>query len=224
MQRMEPRGIVRYTLILGKILLLGLKLQFLWLIYTFRGLIILGIFPAIASCVKLLERRFNATDGLLAQLTDNKLSWSVLNREFKEFYQQSFWEINAIGYLGGLISTTLIVDLAVNRTFIKSAALQYGLIVLLLMVMIYWLYVFTIYGRYQLSFWQYFRQSLIISIAKFTNTLAILVGTILVTVLLVTFPILTLTALVPLYLTPMIWFSLHSCLAVEAVISNDSHA
>lgn len=113
----------------------------------------------------------------------------------------------------------LVADLIVNQNVIHSPIVQYGLIVLLIMVFTYWLYVFTIYARYALHFWQYFRQALVISVAKFSNTLAIIMGSILATVVLVVFPALTFVALVPLYLTPMIWFSYRSCLHVEAVMT-----
>lgn len=218
----KPRGIVKVSLDLGNLLLFGLKLQLLWLWFTLRGGVLLGIFPALASCTKLLMRRLTRTGSASERFNGEQEKFGPLNQEFKQFYQQSFWEINGIGYLGTAVAAILLLDLAVNRQFLHATWLQYGLVVLLFMLLIYWLYIFAIYARYQLSFWQYFRQAWIISLAKFLNTLAIGVGVVLVTALLVLFPILTIVALVPLYLTPMVWFSYRSCTFVEAVIQQQT--
>ncbi|WP_262315799.1 DUF624 domain-containing protein [Lacticaseibacillus parakribbianus] len=212
----EPRGIVKLTFKLGQVLLFGIKLQLLWWWWTLRGGIVLGAFPALASCVKLLLRRLESTEddrfgGEAAQL-------GAMNREFGLFWRQSFKDANGIGFISGGAIVLLMLDLAVNRVLIRSAVLQYGLIVLLVAALIYLMYILTVFGRYQLSFWQYFRQAFVISVARFTDTLAILVGTMVATALVVLFPALSLVALVPLYLTPVVWFSLHACRYVEAVI------
>ncbi|WP_225048458.1 DUF624 domain-containing protein [Lacticaseibacillus kribbianus] len=216
MMATEPRGFVKGTLQLGRLLLFGIKLQLLWLWYTLRGGIVLGFFPALASCVKLLLRRLEAPDA--ERFSGEEAHLSNLNREFAAFWRQSFAAMNGIGYLSGGVLLALLVDLAVNRAFIRSAPLHYGLIVLLVAGLIYLLYVLTVFGRYQLGFWQYFRQAFVISVAKPVDTLAILLGTVAATALLVLFPALSLFAIVPLYLTPVVWFSLHACRYVEAVI------
>lgn len=215
----EPRGIVKLTIDLGYLLVFGLKLQLLWLWFTIRGFVVLGFFPALASCAKLLIRRLTRTDDWHNRFAGSNERFAPLYQEFQNFYQTSFWEFNGISYLGAILMALLLVDFAVNRSFLHSTWLQYGLIVLLAMTLIYWLYILTIYARYQLTFWQYFRQAWIISIAKFSNTLAIALGIVLITALIVLFPVLSIIALIPLYLTPLIWFSYRSCLFVEAFIS-----
>ena len=215
----EPRGIIWLSVRVGQTLLLGTKLQVLFILFTLRGGLVLGLFPALATCTKVILRRLAAKPADAGALFgDPRDTWPALYQEFRQFYRQSFWEVNGIGYLGVLAVVVLVIDLAVNAAFLRSAPLQYGLIVLLILVLSYWLYVLTIYGRYNLRFWQYFRQALIISVARFTNTLAIIVGSVLATVLLVIFPALSLIALVPLYLVPTVWFSYQSCLHVEAVL------
>ncbi|ERL65725.1 DUF624 domain-containing protein [Schleiferilactobacillus shenzhenensis] len=215
----EPRGIIRLSVKVGQILLLGVKLQLLFLLFALRGAVVLGVFPALAACAKLILRRMEKRpDEVGALFGTARDTWPALYAEFRTFYQQAFWEMNGIGYLGLLAVAALVVDLAVNQAFLHSAVLQWGLIVLLVGVLSYWLYVLTIYARYQLHFWQYFRQALIISVAHFTNTLAIVIGSVAATALLVLFPALSLVALVPLYLTPTVWFSYQSCQRVEAVM------
>ncbi|MCI1686808.1 YesL family protein [Schleiferilactobacillus harbinensis] len=217
---MQPRGIIKLSLKTGQALLLGIKLQALFILFTLLGGVVLGVFPALATCTKIILRRLtHKADTTDSMFGDQRNTFPALYHEFWQFYRQSFWEINGIGYIGALAIAVLVADLIVNQNVIHSPIVQYGLIVLLIMVFTYWLYVFTIYARYALHFWQYFRQALVISVAKFSNTLAIIMGSILATVVLVVFPALTFVALVPLYLTPMIWFSYRSCLHVEAVMT-----
>ncbi|MFD1430350.1 hypothetical protein [Lacticaseibacillus mingshuiensis] len=223
MHTTEPRGIVKFSLNLGTILLFAIKVQVLFLAYTLRGAIVAGVFPALASAVKILLRRFEAGGKPMAHFTGPTATFKALNTEFGGFWRASFKEANALLYLDFGVLAVLWLDLGVNRVLIKSAPLQYGLIVLLVMAMIYTLYILTIYGRYELHFWQYFRQAFVISIAHFSDTLAILVGTVVATALLTLFPALSLVALVPLYLTPMVWFSLHACQYVETVIGSAAH-
>ncbi|MCI1686814.1 DUF624 domain-containing protein [Schleiferilactobacillus harbinensis] len=218
---MEQRGIIKLALKAGQTLLLGIKLQFLFLLFTLAGGIVLGIFPALAASAKIILRRIvepaDATDSMFG---DRRNTFAALYQEFRQFYRQSFWEFNGIGFIGAAAVGVLLVDLAVNKAWLHSPMIQYGLIVLLIMAMLYWLYAFTIYARYSLRFWQYFRQTLIISVAKISNTLAIIISSILATGLLVIFPMLTFVALVPLYLTPVVWFSYQSCQHVEAVMQH----
>lgn len=217
---MHERGVIKLTLLVGQKLLLGIKLQILFIAFSLLGGVVLGVFPALATCSKILLRRMtdkkDPSDALFGAKKDQ---FKLLGTEFWQFYRQSFWEINGICYLGLLISAVLIFDLAVNQRLIHSTTIQYGLVVLLIMLLSYWMYVLTIYARYDLHFWQYFRQALIISIAHFSDTLAIILGSVVVTTILVVFPVLTFIAIIPLYLTPMVWFSLQSCLHVEAVMT-----
>ncbi|ERL64784.1 hypothetical protein L248_0561 [Schleiferilactobacillus shenzhenensis LY-73] len=143
-----------------------------------------------------------------------------MHREFKTFYWDSFWEINGIGWIGLALIGLLLLDLSVNRTFIHSLVVQYILVVLLILALSYLMYLFTIYARYQLRFWQYFRQAFIISVARFSNTLATILATFLVGVLITSIPVLAFLVLVPLYLTPIVWFTYQSCIHIEAVIHN----
>lgn len=200
----EMKGIIKGSYVLGQTIIDGLHLQLLFLLYTLRGGIILGLFPALASVFQVIY----------LFLVRGKDSVKV-KESFQQFYKQYFKMSNYLGYTLAAIGLFLAFDLRVSKTFIQSAIVHYGLIVLLVLFLGACLFVYPVLCRYELTYKQYLRQAVGLFFTNIIESIAMLFGTFLVLSIYVAFPILLVIAGVPLFIFPSIWFGLQAMKKME---------
>lgn len=200
----EMKGIIKGSYVLGQTIIDGLHLQLLFFLYTLRGGIILGLFPALASVFQVIY----------LFLVRGKDSVKV-KESFQQFYKQYFKMSNYLGYTLAAIGLFLAFDLRVSKTFIQSAVIHYGLIVLLVLFLGACLFVYPVLCRYELTYRQYLRQAVGLFFTNIIESIAMLFGTFLVLSIYVAFPILLVIAGVPLFIFPSIWFGLQAMKKME---------
>ncbi|GEL13741.1 hypothetical protein FC15_GL001765 [Lapidilactobacillus concavus DSM 17758] len=186
------------TISIGKILIFGLLLQFYFVLFTLRGVIILGVFPALATCFKLIMRRLDQAADFSIEVTPRAL-WT----EFRAFYQTSFFEINKIGYLALLPLFVLIIDFNINARLLGSFPIQLGLLLLLVLYADFLVYLFPVFVRYRLDFGNYFKQTLVVSVMNPKSLLLVTLMLVSLSLVFVIFPAIALFVFMPLYLWPI---------------------
>lgn len=203
----EMKGIIKGSYVLGQTIIDGLYLQLLFVLYTLRGAIVLGVFPALASVFQVIYLFF-------MRGKDNV----KIREEYGQFYKKYFKMSNYLGYTMALIGGFLYFDLQVNKTFIRSAVVHYGLIFILVLFLGACLFVFPVLCRYELTYKQYLRQAVALFFMNLTESIAMLVGTFVVMWIYVGLPILLIIAGIPLIVTPVIWFALQGMKKTEAKV------
>ena len=112
------KGLVKTSYTVGEFLLTLIKLQFYWIVFTLKGGIILGIFPATALVIDYYLQSFNHTPFTL--------SYQSLNQKWRAYLK----ETNILGYLMTGVLAVLYLDLRISQHFIGSTFLHFFLIFL----------------------------------------------------------------------------------------------
>ena len=198
----EMRGIIKGSYVLGQRIIDGLVLQFLFIVYTLRGGIVLGFFPALAAIFQVIYLAITRKEVRI-------------RTAFDQFYKENFKISNQLGFsalAGGLF---LFVDLQVSRLYIKQPVLHYFLILLFVLYLGTSLFLFPTLCRYDLRYREYLRQAAILFFTNLIESLAILVGVFVVVWLYVLLPIVLVVAGLPLLIFPVSWFSLQAMIKTE---------
>lgn len=205
----EMRGIIKGSYVLGQRMIDGLYLQFLFILYTLRGGIVLGVFPALAAVFQVIY--------LFIIRGKDQVKIPV---SFKEFYFKYFKMSNYLGYTMLGLCLFLAFDLRISKLYIQSPVIHYGLILILILVFGACLFVFPTLCRYELSYKQYVRQAVGLFFTNLTESIAMLIGAFLVIGLYVAFPILLIIAGVPLFVFPVMWFALQGMKKIEGKVES----
>ncbi|MGB6409472.1 MAG: DUF624 domain-containing protein [Planococcus donghaensis] len=137
-------------------------LNLLWLLFSFSGLLVLGIFPATAALFAVMR--------LMIMETDNgsimKLFWVKFKSEFVA--------ANVVGYMMLLIGLVLYTDLKVmhyvNQDTLYTILMSTTMVVIFIYLLSL-LYIFSVFVHYDLKFWQYPKHAFILVIARPLHTL-----------------------------------------------------
>lgn len=191
---------------IGEFLLELVQLQMYWLLFSLKGGIILGVFPATATVVQYFLYKFE----------EKPLEEASLYQWFNIQFKQSFKVTNQLGWISTVVLLVLRIDLQVSRYFIQNKGVHFLLLFLLVLVLGTNLYLFPSYLRYQLTFFQYFKQAFFLFLSTIPETIAMIVGIFLLTMVNVLLPILTVVALVPLFVLPITWFAYRGMLKIES--------
>jgi|SRR5690625_393200 len=118
-----------------------LKLHFLWIGYTFRGLVVAGLFPATAAVYAVVRHW---------QLKREARPTAVL---FKQYYKENFKTSNALGWMFFVITGIIVVNfLYIPNYPEKMRLVMYGVIFFFAFLLaIAWIYVFPVIVHYDLS-------------------------------------------------------------------------
>lgn len=179
-------------------------MQFLFFLHTVMGVVMLGFFPALMSCVNLLYQwMFFGKDDL------------VLVKAYRDFYNKYFWESNRLGLVVVLIGLVLYVDYQVSVAYIGSAFIH-GIILFLIGVFVVTMcYLPVVFVRYNLKLLQYLWQSLMLAVSSPFQTIAQVICLLILYYVLVSVPFVTMFFGVPLLLLPIVWFSSQGIRSVE---------
>lgn len=133
-----------------------LVLNFIWIVYMFRGAIILGFFPATA-----------AVYGVLRHWNKNGMDQKTLSL-FKQFYRENFKNANVLGWLLSVLSAMVFLNWYLLPS-ITSPAIKiiiYGIIIpFSIFLILMWTYLFPILVHFELRWINY-----LIVIFKFSVT------------------------------------------------------
>lgn len=186
-------------------------LQLYFLLYSFRGLLIGGIYPAIASVYNILYQWI-------------QFDWYDLDikKEFSTYYQRNFWEANKLGALITVSGLLLVFDLYISAQFIHSRYLHVFLIILFFVWLSIVLSLFSVYARYQLTGIAYLKQSFFIAFGSINQTVATLLSFSLVVYMFTYIPFLLLFFGIPLLFGPVVWFTVQGMNKIEQQKHNES--
>jgi len=184
------------------------KTQLLWLMYTLKGGIVFGLFPATYTIIHLL------LDIFFKQLETDELSG--LSQQYSTIYARYFKKSLALGYTisAGLI--LIIVDLAISRLIIQNSVVHAFLGIILIICFGTSCYLFPSIYRYDLPAAAHIRQAFFLFMSSPAETVAMILGAIIATGLIVAVPVLGLLAAVPLYFLPICWFAFRAIKKIES--------
>lgn len=195
---------INFIIKLGQVIYDMFLLQILWIFYSLKGFILLGIFPATVAVVNIYYKRLQGNENL------------SITKEFKESYDLNFKQANQVGYLHAVILGLLYIDLRVSTLYIQSIILHTFLLLLTLLAVTVCIYSFIIIVRYDFSLSQVIKQAFFVSLSVPVYTIATLVGIILISVLMYNYIFLLLFFGIPLILIPVVWFTYEGLKAAEA--------
>lgn len=182
-----------------------ITLQFLALFYILKGAVIFGIFPVVASLIHIFYR------WIVHQEFDLSIT-----KEFKAFYQKSFWESNKLGWLLTCIGSVLMIDLYISYHFIQSIIIHSLLLILFIVFLIVSAYVFPVYARFAFSQAKdYLKQAFFISLSSFIQSAAIIVAVIVMSYIFYSIPFILLFFGIPIFFGSVSWFAFQGILRAE---------
>lgn len=184
-------------------------LQVLWVVYSLKGGLVLGIFPSLSGLVQVVYRWFNTKE------TDFKIS-----QEYKKGFQTNFKQANQIGYALLIAALIFYIDLRVSNYFIQSILLHTFLLFLGLLILSMGLYTFTVLVRYDYKLKDIFKQSFFVALAVPVYTAAALISLLMVVELMRTYLFLFLFFGAPLIMIPIVWFTYSGIMAAEKSKAN----
>lgn len=186
---------INFIINVGQIIYDLFLLQILWIFYSLKGFIFLGVFPATVSIVNIYYKRLQGDESL------------SIAQEFKEGYHLNFKQANQVGYLHAVILGLLYIDLRVSIVYIQSIILHTVLLLLTLLAVIVCIYSLLIIVRYDFSLKDTLKQAFFVSLSVPVYTAAALIGIILVSSLMYNYIFLLLFFGIPLFLIPVVWFT-----------------
>lgn len=139
-----------------------LKLQFFWYIFSLRGGILLGIFPATAAAYGVVRDKMR------------KKSVSFSYQDVKKYYQTSFKMANSIGWLLTVLTIFVgwnwLLTPSIPNSYIRIG--MYGILVIFsLFLLLLWTYVFSVLAHFRLQFTHYLLLSLQMGLMHLSHTI-----------------------------------------------------
>lgn len=157
---MEFTGVWKWTDLIGKWILSALILQGLWIVFTLLGGVIFGFWPATLTVCSIWRRI----------ILNDEENISVF-KTFIETYKKEFVRSNKLGLLLTGFGLFLYFDLQIVKTSINFYLLYIALIVLFIVYIGMMLFFFSVFVHFELSFKQYLKQSLLISLMRPFHTI-----------------------------------------------------
>ncbi|WP_059102578.1 YesL family protein [Shouchella shacheensis] len=132
----------------------------LWLFFTFLGVIIFGFMPATSAMFAIVRKWLHGEDDFR------------LLSEFSKHYKRDFMKINGIGLFLGIIGFIIYVDLHFLRSISHwtSTIFQVALVALSIGYFVIILHIFPVFVHFKLSFFQYFKYSLMMGVFQPVRT------------------------------------------------------
>ena len=190
---------------IGSIMLLGIKLQFYFMIKTLMGGIIFGIFPAYFGVFKIINTCINERD----------YDHVYIFNELKKFDKQEFIKMNKIGYLFAIAIYLLVLNIDISRNFVHIRVLHWFILFILLLVISIFLYVTALFTKYDLPIKQYLIQGFLCSIIGILETIAIALGFSIAFGIAYVVPFLAVFLGIPMFMFAHAWFSRHTIARLE---------
>lgn len=123
-----------------------LKLHFYWIIYIFRGGVILGLFPSTAALYAVARR------WVKGEKKEEPF------RMYKQFYRENFKVANILGCIILFMSVDIYLNLMIlpNIDMPILIVFMYGIIIFILIITsLFWIYLFPIIVNFSLPLYNY---------------------------------------------------------------------
>lgn len=194
----EARGIVKWSYYIGQLFLNAIFIQWFLLIYTLKGLVVMGFFPALLSSFQLVNK---------LRETDDNLKYHDMSQLFKQYYQDNFKNTNFTGYIMLILGLFLLIDLNVSKLYIQSFFLHIVLIIFLVLYLGTVLFLFPVMARYQLSVKQNIKQACLTFLMNPIEAVAICLGLLILPLIWVFFPIFLIFSSFPIVIFIILFFA-----------------
>ncbi|WP_157801804.1 YesL family protein [Gracilibacillus salitolerans] len=196
-------GFFKFLYSFGNWLAKIMFLHILWLVCTLLGLGIFGLVPATLATVYIIHKWF--VEGFDIPIM----------RPYWNFYRTNFLKANGFGLIWVTIGLFLYADYYISKQFIQSFYFHSFLIILMVLFTISLFHFHTAFIRYDLKFFHYFKQSLLIGLARPIESIAMVITLLPIYYLYNIFPIFIVFMGSSLTLYPIVWFSYRACILVE---------
>jgi uncharacterized membrane protein YesL len=144
-------------------------LNMLWVVFSFLGLFVLGVFPATAALFAVTRKLVMAPQPQEVPIL--KLFWNTFKVEF--------FKANFLGYVVSLVGVILYINLRVLQQLDSSHLHHSLMIVTLLITLVYLLtsiYLFPVFVHFELKMVQYLKYSLFLAIGRPIQTIIMIIG------------------------------------------------
>ncbi|WP_416151724.1 YesL family protein [Salipaludibacillus sp. HK11] len=156
-------------------------LNLLWILFSFLGLFVLGVFPATAALFSVLRQLIMEDDDL------------PLFKLFFDKYKSEFIMSNLMGYIFLSVGIILYIDFRVlqllDNNFIQLTLASITFVIAFVYLLIL-LFILPIFVHFDLKFWQYPKHALILAIARPFQTLYMIIALAIVLFLYMNFTVL----------------------------------
>lgn len=189
---------------IGEGLLFIAKLQWFWFVSVVRLGILLGIFPSIAAVYYYLFQSFSRFEA------SSELGLKCFLNKSKEYFKGA----NILGTAVTVVFLIIYIDWRISIIFLQDSLFTFFLLGLTLIFGIASIYLFPCFVRYEMALKDYYRQAFFLMLCNLANSVAIVLGVLLVVLLMMGWPFFSLFP-VPLLLLPVAWFSYQAMLRLE---------
>src|SRR5699024_242985 len=153
-----------------------------FLILVFRGLIIMGYFPALLSVLRNIKKVINGKTDII--------SWKL----FKEVYKEEFKEANIVGWIMVILGSVLYVNFKIIQLYKEKISIYiiFSYYVILLLYIVIGTWIFPILANYYDSLSSYFFNALVLGLTHLHVTIFFVVITFSIIYISLSFPALLL--------------------------------
>ena len=196
-------GIFKWVYDLGNWLAKVMYLHLLWVLFTVLGLGIFGISPATAALFSVMHKWFDEDFDI------------PIFKQFYTAYKTQFLKSNGLGLILIALGAFLFFDMNISKQVIQTAYIHFLLLVVVFLYAITVMYFFLVFARYELKFFQYFKQSFFIAFARPMETIAMLICLWLLYYLFSFLPVLIFFMGSSAICFPIAWFAYRACIQIE---------
>ena len=196
-------GVFKWVYDIGNWLAKIMYLHLLWVLFTVVGLGLFGITPATIALVSVIHK-----------WVDQDFDIPIFKNFFTEYKRECF-KSNGFGLILIALGVFFYVDIKISQQLIQSFYFHAFLLFISLLYIVTVLHFFTVYVRYDLKFFFYFRQSFLIAIARPFETIAMVISLIALSYLFSFLPVLIFFMGSSLVVYPLVWFGYRACYEVE---------
>lgn len=168
----ERRVVMQFSGVAGGLYRVGnwiirlVSLNVLWLLFSFLGLFIFGLFPATVAMYEVVRKWIRGYSDIPTFHT------------FWKSYRSSFLKANILGLMLCAIACIIYIDYLFLHTLTGWSAVLLNTILIsaLILFSVVVLFVFPVFAHYELKTWQYIKVSIIIGVSYPIQTILMLLG------------------------------------------------
>lgn len=174
----QLNGAFKWIFDMGNWLFKFIYLHTLWVTFSILGLVVFGIFPATAGVFAVVRKWLEEGEDIPVFQT------------FFQAYKSVFLQANGLGYIMTALGLFFAYDFMISREHIGSILIHGFLIFILLLFVLVVCYIFPVYVRYDLRFFLYIKQSLLVALARPLESIGMLLSLLLLYYILILLPFL----------------------------------
>jgi len=129
-------------------------LHILWVFFSLLGLVIFGVWPATVALFAITRK-----------WVEEDIDIPILSN-FVKVYRSQFLKANMVGLLVFSLGIFLAYDFYLSKEVLQSFFVHIGLIMIMFIYFLIVLYLFPVFVRYDLKFFQFFKQSFLVALAQ----------------------------------------------------------